>query len=319
MRCSSSSLVALAFVAVSSAQLSAQSLSAYDVFVFQNFAHTNSETNGRIAIGGNADMTHWGVGQFLPHDYSDFSLVVGGNLTSFEGGVFNGRTYVGGTLTAVNTGFPAAHPPEGGTPPVDFSSEIVRLTGISNAYAAMADNGSTRWYNGELEFLGGAGTNVYTVTIEDLQASTAGYAFINPSGAVNIVNVIGSSATSAFNNNGYFFDCLAADDRSTCQSGTNFATPMGAYLTTWNFNQQETIEVGGPVHGNILAPNASVNFGQGDVVGDVVVRNATSAAEYYSLDAQTFPTPEPATLGLVAIGIATVAGAVRLRRRNTAR
>ncbi|MES2179741.1 MAG: choice-of-anchor A family protein [Gemmatimonadota bacterium] len=302
-------------------------ISPYDVFVFGDFTHINSETNGRIAIGGNADMTNWGVGQFLPVGYSDYSLVVRGNLTSLEGGVFQGRTYVGGTISAVNTGFPAQYPPESGTSPVSFDSEIARLTAISNGYAAMATNATTQYNGGQLQFLGGAGVNVFSVTIAMLQAATAGYAFVNPGGATNIVNVLGNSGTSAFNNDGFFFDCLDANDANSCQTGANESTPAAAARTVWNFNQQTTLSLDSPdhdtpVHGSLFAPNAFVTFGYGDVVGNVVVGSATSHAEYYAnhdFVGELPPpseTPEPATLGLVATGFIGLAGAARLRKRH---
>lgn len=313
-------LVAMLAIAAS-APAAAQTLTPYDVFVFNDFRHMNSETNGRIAIGGNATLSNWRVGHKLPNGFSDFSLVVGGNLTSTEGSVAQGKTYVGGTYTGTNTGYPAAYPAPivGGPSPVDFMGEMLRLTAISDAYAAMVANGTTQNVNGELNFIGNSNFNVFNVTISELQFGTAGYQFVTPVGATNIINVDGTSLQSAFNNTAFFFNCLAVAQSNTCETGSNENTPAAASLTLFNFNGQQSVVFGGPVHGSILAPRASVSFGYGDVVGTVVVNNAEGTAEFY--DATDFvgptvtATPEPATMGLVALGLLGI-GAVRRRKKS---
>ncbi len=320
MPSSRSCLLALATVMLPLASSPAQVLTPYDLFVFHNFDHTQTETNGREAIGGNATLTNWRVGGSLPSDYSDYSLVVGGNVTSNSGSVAAGRTYIGGTLDSTLTGFPLAYPPEiGGPSPVDFASDITRLTDISNNYAAMNTTGATVLNGNQLQFIGGGPLNIFSVSIAMLQSGTGAYEFVTPNGATDIVNVLGSSSSSAFNNTGFFFDCTNTSGIGACQGGTNANTPAAAALTLWNFNTQDQLLLGGPVHGSILAPNADVTFGYGDVVGTVVVGSATSNAEYYGNEdfvgeLPTSSTPEPATFGLVALGLIGLAADTRRRR-----
>lgn len=311
-------LVALLTGTAFAAPAAAQTLTPYDVFVFNSFTLSTTETNGRIAIGGNATFTDWRVGHRLPPGFTDYSLVVGGDFTSTRGSVAEGKTFVGGTANLTQTGFPAAYPtPFGGTPPIDFMSEMIRLTNISDAYAAMATTGTAQLYNGnELNFIGNSNYNVFSVTIAQLQSGTAGYQFVTPVGATNIVNVLGSSSSSAFNNTAYFFDCTQIATSSSCQTGAQDNTPAAARLTLFNFNGQTSLNIGGPVHGSILAPRAATSFGVGDVVGTVVVNSGFGNAEFYDdhdFEGEITATPEPATMGLVALGLLGI-GVVRRRR-----
>lgn len=59
----------------------------YNVFVFGNMTESNVDSEGRVAVGGTATFTNFGVGNTFAGNPSSAvnSLVVGGNL-SYNGG-----------------------------------------------------------------------------------------------------------------------------------------------------------------------------------------------------------------------------------------
>ena len=57
----------------------------------------NSDTEGRMAAGGNVSLTNYGVGSGLSDGFSGSSMVVGGNLFYRNGQIKAGDVSVGGT------------------------------------------------------------------------------------------------------------------------------------------------------------------------------------------------------------------------------
>ncbi|WP_421132460.1 choice-of-anchor A family protein [Alteromonas sp. A079] len=80
----------------------------YNAFIFENFTGINSDVEGKLAVGGNLDVTDFNVGLLLPTDLASSSLYVGGNLNYNRGDVHGGQTTVGGTITATQTTFDGA-------------------------------------------------------------------------------------------------------------------------------------------------------------------------------------------------------------------
>ncbi len=80
----------------------------YNTVVFGNFEASGSDTEGRLAIGGNALLYDYSVGLLLDAHSLGSSLVIGGDLDLKQGRINYGNLYVAGdaqiTQTAIDHG-----------------------------------------------------------------------------------------------------------------------------------------------------------------------------------------------------------------------
>ena len=78
---------------------------AYNVFVFGNMSLSNTDAEGRVAVGGNAVLSNYGIGASilpLPPANTDASFVVGGDLNVSAGSNASGNTVIAPAGTVIN-------------------------------------------------------------------------------------------------------------------------------------------------------------------------------------------------------------------------
>ena len=96
------------YTAVVAAVMSASQVSAatielseafnYNAFIFENFEGERSDVEGRLAVGGEMNVTDFNVGLLLSPSVSESALSVGGNLHFTRGDVHGGPTTVSGMV-----------------------------------------------------------------------------------------------------------------------------------------------------------------------------------------------------------------------------
>jgi choice-of-anchor A domain-containing protein len=235
----------------------------FDVFVGGNLtSNTGGATiQGRVAAGGDANVQGITLGTNPPlaPDPSRADLVVGRNLTVDGGGgsVPQGRVTYGGTLTATGT-LNALGGLHKEAPPFDFSGQMALVRERSAQWADLSPNGTIGGPGSyDIRFTGTSSTlNVFVVAAATLQ--TYGKITISvPAGSTTLINVTGSTFTSGL----YGIDLVGA-------------TPD---KVLWNFPLATSVQQtsGLDFKGTILAPNAAVNVGNGNLYGQIIGASAT--------------------------------------------
>jgi choice-of-anchor A domain-containing protein len=239
----------------------------YDVFVDGAFTSDagGATIQGRVAAGGDARVQAITLGTNPPltPDPSRADLVVGRNLTvgGAGGTALQGRVTYGGTLTATGTlsTLGGLHHEQ---PPFDFSDQMALVRERSAQWADLQANGTIGGPGSyDIRFTGTSSTlNVFAVTATALQ----GYGKITisvPAGSTTLINVSGSAFTSAL----YGIDLV----------GT---TPD---KVLWNFPLATSVRQtsGLDFRGTILAPNAAVQVGNGNLYGQALGASATVGSE----------------------------------------
>ena len=223
----------------------------FNVFVTGDASLQGSDSQGALAVGGNATLRDYSVGATLPNSQGTRDvLVVGGNLTFTNGAVQNGNAVYGGSGTLTNVVFPQGGSARQGSV-LDFNAATTQLRGLSASYATLASNGTASVQNGVLTLSGSSPTlNVFTVA-GNAVAGARSITINAPSSATVLVNIDGT--TGGFTNASFTLNGV-----DTSHVLYNF------YQTTALTLQNVAIQ------GSILAPSAAIDFTAGVINGTLV-------------------------------------------------
>lgn len=117
----------------------------YNVFVFGNLSLSNTDAEGRVAVGGNAVLSNYGVGAGitpLPPAGTDPSFVVGGAVNVSGGSNASGNTVISPTSTVIN--YTMGNPNGALTTgtPIDFAEAERYLKCASLFWGSLETNGT---------------------------------------------------------------------------------------------------------------------------------------------------------------------------------
>ncbi len=221
----------------------------FNLFVLDTLIQPSSDTQGKAAIGGYADLRKYSVGYDLPPNSGDV-LVVGNHLTFISGAVINGRAVYQNYIT--NTTQFTADSGIVKDSVIDFEQARTHLQNLSNQLSALVSTDTVMDEYNHVELDGHNDTlNVFNVD-GSLVSSANNVTIDAPSGSTVIVNILGKNVTMKGG-----FDV----------TGTTIDKVL------LNFPQADTIHISYiNVMASILAPNSVLDFPSGVVNGQVIVR-----------------------------------------------
>ena len=231
--------------------------SEFNLFVLDTLVQPSSDTEGKVAVGGYADLRNYSVGDKLPANSGNV-LVVGNHLTFISGRVYNGKAVYKNFITST-TGFSA----DDGIfqdSVINFNSAKIHLINLSNQLSALAPTDTVKFEYGHVELVGhNSVENVFSVNASMLSAAN-NFTVDVPNNSTAIVNVSGS-----------YVDWMG---------GCNvIGTSKEKVLI--NFFEADTIKIHNiNVTAAILAPNSVLDFAAGLVSGQVMVRCMFGAGQF---------------------------------------
>lgn len=222
-----------------------------------------SDTEGRMAVGGDATIGSYSVGYELDSSWSGKDvLVVGEDLNFTSGRVYYGNAVVGGTANVNQSGTIDGDLLSGS--PIDFGAAEANLKALSSVFGDAQVNGTTtkKWscaivLDGTDEQL-----NVFEVNGSDL-ASMCQLEINIPTGSTALVNITGTNVT--FPGAGFFLN-----GQSTPSShGSAVIDDIAKVIYNLPDATSVTIPWGG-ISGAMLAPKAHVSFNSGVIWGTMI-------------------------------------------------
>ncbi len=282
----------------------------YNVFVFGNM-NQSSDAEGRVAVGGNATFTNFGIGDRLPNSNgSDTRLVVGGDLTYNGGQVFGGNAIVGGT---VNTPVFFNCTPNCGVSqgnPINFAAAQQDLLDLSQQWGNLAPTGTAEHKWGGI-WLQGTNSDVSVFNIDGSWFGQSTY--------LNLSNV-SNNATLLFNVSG------------SAVNISNFGLNLHGFQReniVFNFTEATSLATTGfSFYGSVLAPQAHYTFNNGNVEGNLVAASVSGSGEFHNYrftgnlppltPRQPAPPPVSVPEPALMLGLGAVAIAARAARKHPA-
>ncbi|SEU28813.1 choice-of-anchor A family protein [Stigmatella erecta] len=230
-----------------------------NLFLLENYTGGH-DVQGKVAAGGNIEMTDFAVGAGLPDTDTANTLVAGKNLTLSRGGVW-GEAWYGSHYSADMAVVYSRGIATQGTP-INFAARFSELRRLSSRLAGLTANGTTTRESWGGVMLTGTDSNV---NIFDLSADTFNGAVLwsihAPAGSFVVVNIRGASAS--FNS-----------------FSIAFSGGINQHRVLYNFVDAESITAQGfGFWGTVLAPYAHVSFNNGSWDGGIYARSLTGNAE----------------------------------------
>ncbi|MEW6004452.1 MAG: SdrD B-like domain-containing protein [Stygiobacter sp.] len=230
----------------------------YNLFVLEDATQPSSDTEGKVAIGRDANFANYSIGDKLPPNSGDV-LVVGRNLTFTSGRVYNGDVAYGNS-----TNLPINQTSIDGylrkDNPINFAAAKTYLENLSQTLSSYTTNGNSQLQFSTLYFEGtDPHLNVFKVDAPQINSSTS-FEINAPNGSAVLINIEGENIV--------------------WDGGLEvYGTAINNVI--YNFYQATNIKITNiDVRGTVLAPFAAVNFVSGVQNGQMICKSLTGKGQF---------------------------------------
>ena len=266
----------------------------FNALIFNDMNATSGSTEGRLAVGGNAMLKWYSVGQNLSNSKgARDDLIVGGDLNAIGGWqVQKGNAVYGGNLVAAPT------TPNGSVlkgAPLDFNvlesnaiASALLYGGLTPTGSAVYDGYSTLTINAPQ-----AGLNIINVDGRCWSKTNISNRVVNaPAGATVLVNVSGTT--------------------NAMSGGMSLKGGVTRNDVMWNFYETESLTQSSmALLGSLFAPQAHFQLSGGSVDGQAVLASVDTinggGFRNYSFGGSLPAVPEPLTLAMLTLGVIATA------------
>lgn len=255
-------------------------LDSVSVIVFNEAAPSGADSEGRMFIGGNADLSGYSVGTSLEYDCNRYDLVLGGDVVNISGGSVNNGAIAYSTIN------PEANSPNFsnvGAPcgthlmdplPIDLEALEVQMQRYSKAMSEAPSTGTVDG-SGTLTLTGATSGDyiVFNLTADQLATASS----IEFEGIPDDMPVIVNVGGEVIQWNGVGFSYNGAQTQCKSNTGLTICDQI-----VWNFYEATELHFSGiGVQGSVLAPYATLDGSGGMVDGQVIVQNLYGQLEYH--------------------------------------
>ncbi len=234
----------------------------FNLVAFNDIDVFNSDVEGRVAVGHDAAVKSYGMGDKLTNSHGTRDdLIVGHDLAFQYGQVFNGNIVHGNSGILDGVGTPNGTSRQQANV-LDFAAMSTDLTAKSALWGAEAPNGRT-WERHDNIYMRGMHPTLDIFTLTPAQLDGAKSITLKvPATATVLINVPGGTAD--IKNLG--LRLVGADcDR-----------------LVWNFPDATEVNVSGVgLEGSFLAPHAQFNFNNGQIEGTVIADSFAGNGELH--------------------------------------
>ncbi|MDR3639003.1 MAG: choice-of-anchor A family protein [Isosphaeraceae bacterium] len=276
----------------------------YNVFVLGSDSESNTDSQGPVAVGGNAVFQNYSVASSRSTVTPD-ALVVGGDL-NYTNGTVNGDLHVGGTasLSGVTVTGSQFH-----DTPINFAAAGSSLVAESTYLNGLTATGSVGSGTLGLTLTGSnAALNVFQLSATQFaSANNNGLNIVVPNGSTAVINVAGSSPSLA--------NFQMYVNGSSSESNAQINKILFNFAGATSLSDSNVA-----IYGSVLAPSAALSFGYSHIDGTLIGASLTGNVEAHDYpftgNLPPAPVPEPSSVVLLALGGCAVAFVSSKKRRR---